>query len=92
MAGHPQGRWVQTYATDLQPGDRFRAAPDHSDVPPGEHCVIWRGNTSSTRYNFDVQVAQNPRREIRLPKLSHVEILDLDGSVAARVQGIGGRK
>lgn len=87
---------MRAYATDLQPGDRFRACPDDRydahPLPDGEHHVRHRGDASVTRWTVDVTVGEKSTDVIRLGKLRPIEIFDPDGSVARRVQILGGRQ
>lgn len=72
------GRWVPTWATDIEPGDKIRRGG-------AERYVVTRDYPPFTEPKFRLEYATGGES---IGKLTTVEIWDPDGSVSQRVQDI----
>ena len=82
MADSGTGRWVRTFATDIQPGDKIRIDGET------ERRVLGRDYPPSFLCAFRIEYAEGSEG---IRKTDLVEIWDLDGSVSQRVMDISAR-
>lgn len=82
MHAHPGsstgGRWVPTFATDIEPGDKIRRGGV-------ERFVVARGYPPSHQPTYRIEYTTGGEN---IEKLAIVSIWDPDGSVSQRVQDI----
>jgi len=84
MADSEVGRWVKTFATDIQPGDKIRF-----DGEGDGRRVIGRDYPPSFIAAFWLTYSEDEGRGVR--KTDLVEIWDEDGGVSQRVLDITAR-
>jgi hypothetical protein len=77
------GRWIRTFACDIEPGDKIRISRDGD-----ERIVASRNYPPVTQPTFRLEFGIGSED---IGKLAHVEIWDPDGSVGQRVQNISAR-
>jgi hypothetical protein len=82
MADSGTGRWVSTFATDIEAGDRIRTDGKT------ERVVVERDYPPSYRAAFRIEYSTGPEG---IRKTDLVEIWDPDGSVSQRVVDISAR-
>jgi hypothetical protein len=81
MAESETGRWLSTWATDIEPGDKIRRDGD-------ERLVASRNYPPVTQPTFRLEYGTGGES---IGKLTKVEIWDPDGSVSRRVMEISAR-